>query len=897
MHHYLRPLLSPTSFALVGASERAGSLGRVLMENVAAAGYAGEFHVVNPSHRSLFGRKSWPSVAAIGKPVELVVIATPCAAVPRVIEDAARAKARAAILLTSAPSGNDTDARRWSRDVASLAAARGIRLVGPGAFGIVRTSIGLNCSYSDVEVLPGRLALVAQSGGVCTAMLDFARPGGIGFSTVLSLGGVLDVDFGELLDALLVDAETEGILLYVEQVHDARRFLSALRAAARTKPVVLLKSGRSTEAANPAGPSQDAVFDAAMRRCGTVRVRTYTQLFAAARLLATGRIPRGDRIAVVANGRGPTMLATDSARDAGIELAAFTPATIAVLDALLSDESPRGNPVDVRGDAPPERFAGAIRAVLDDPNVDAVVALHVPRPADSPTDAARAVAAVARTSGKPVLGAWLGAIERPEARDALEAGGIANFYTPENAVEAFAILASYRRHQELLLEVPPPQPELDPPDVATVARLRDANGDRRTLDPAELARLLRAFHLPAPRTARADTLAGARGIARRFGYPVSLEVDLSSTMPRPTMPRRASAPIADARALARAWRALSGDAASAGMRGPVHVVDAALADGAQTFAIRVSHDPVFGPVIALRAGSRAPADDSGRALALPPLNRRLALDLLAGVRQRGPGGGRTVADAPAEPLVRLLQQLSALVCLCPWVEALELDPVLVTPRAAAIVASRVAIDPRRKSRRGYAHMAIHPYPTEIAGTIAVRGAPPLEVRAIRPEDAELERRFVAGLSEESRYFRFFYRLHELTPQMLARFTQVDYDREMALVALAPDDSADGGRQFVGVARYIANPDGESAEFAVVIADDWHGRGVARGLMERLVACARKRGLLRMQGAVLRINHAMLRFTAAMGFSTEDDPEDPDQVIVTLPLARDPAATDAAAAIG
>ncbi|HET9341109.1 MAG TPA: GNAT family N-acetyltransferase [Casimicrobiaceae bacterium] len=880
MHHYLRPLLMPASFALVGASERPGSLGRVVMENVAAAGYQGTFHAVNPAHRTLLGRKSWPSVAAIGEPVEMVVIAVPCDAVPRVLDDAARAKAKAAVLLTAAPASNARESRRWSHDVAALAAKRGIRLVGPGAFGVIRTGIGLNASFSDVQVLPGRLALVAQSGAVCTAMLDFARPGGIGFSTVISLGGVLDVDVGELLDALLADGDTDGILLYVEDVHDARRFLSALRAAARTKPVVLLKAGRSLEA-HDGGPSPDAVFDAAMRRCGTVRVRTYTQLFAAARLLSIGRIPQGDRIAVVANGRGPAILAADSARDAGLELSVLGPATVAALDALLPDESARSNPVDVRGDAPPERLAGAVAAVLADEQVDAVVALHVPRPVDPPTDAARAVANVARGSRKPVLGAWLGAIERPEARDALEAGGIANFYTPENAVEALAYLASYRRHQELLLEAPPPQQDPDPPDADAVERIRQAIGDRRTLDASELATLLGAFHLPVPSLARVETLAEARALARRLGYPVSLAIDAPLPLPLPVR-----GPLADGRSLTRAWGALLEDARTAlpGGRwsGHVFVRKALRVEGGRELAIGIAHDETFGPVIAIGASTRAPLPPGPRALALPPLNRRLALDLIAGERRRT--AREAVATGDADALVRLLLQLSALVCACPWVRELDLDPVLVAPNAAVIGAARIGIDPRRRSRRGYGHMSIHPYPVELEGTIDARDSPPLVVRPIRPEDGAMEQRFVSGLSEESRYFRFFYRLHELTPQMIARFTQVDYDREMALVALAPDDAAPGAQKIVGVARYIANPDGESAEFAVVVADDWHGRGVARGLMTRLVASARRRGFARLEGAVLRANHAMLRFTNAFGFTTAKDAEDPEQVIVTLDLA-------------
>jgi acetyltransferase len=888
MHHYLRPLLKPASFALVGASERAGSFGRVVLENVAAAGYTGEFYPVNPAHRKLLGHRSWRSVHAIGKPVELVVIAVPCGAVPGVLEDAARARAKAAVLLTSAPAGDQAEAKRWSKEVAAIAAKHGIRLAGPGAFGVIRTDIGLNATVSDVPVLPGRLALIAQSGAVCTAMLDFAYPGGIGFSTVLSLGGVIDVDYGELLDALLADGQTDGILLYVEQVHDARRFMSALRAAARTKPVVLLKAGRSAEAVPVAGPTPDAVFDAAMRRAGTVRVRTYTQLFAAARLLASGRIPRGDRIAVVANGRGPALLAADSARDAGIPLAEFEPSTIAALDTILPEESDRGNPVDVRGDAPPERFAAAVGAVISDPEVDAVIALHVPRPVDPPTDAARAVAAVARGSHKPVLGAWLGAIDRREVRDALEAGGIANFYTPENAVEAFAFLASYRRHQELLLEVPPPMPDPEPADLAVVARLRDSVDGRRTLPASELSQLLAAFGLPVPKIERADTLAEAQAIARRFRYPVSLAVDAPVPLPLPTR-----GPIPNGRALAKAYGLLLDDARTLlhgpGWGGHVFVRKSPRIERARELAIGVAQDPVFGPVITYGTSIRPPLPATERAIALPPLNRRLAIDLVTGTRRLRNVGTGVASEAELDPLVRLLLQLSALVCACPWVHELELDPVLVAPGMAVIGAARIVVDPRRKAHRGYGHMAIHPYPTELEGTFPIKGGRTLAVRPIRPEDAEREKAFIAGLSEDTRYFRFFYRLHELTPQMLARFTQVDYDRELALVALAPTGAGDG-QKIVGVARSIRNPDGESAEFAVVVDDAWQGMGVARGLMKLLIDCARKRGLARIEGAVLRANHNMLRFTRSLGFSIADDPEDSEQVIVTLQLAGGGTAT-------
>ena len=413
MQHYLSPLLKPQSVALVGASDQAGSLGRTVYENILAGAFKGPVYAVNPNRRRVFGRRTYSSLGAIGEPVDLAVIAAPPAAVPGILDDP-KSQIRAAVLMSFPDTDNPSVGRAWSSDVLAIARRRGIRLVGPGAFGIVRTDIGLNATFCAPTALSGRLALVSQSGAVCTAMLDFATQMQIGFSTVTSLGGGIDIGFGELLDALVVDRGTDGILLYVEAVGAARPFLSALRAAARIKPVVVLKGGLAAEdgqaqrADRAPTVSRDAVFDAALKRAGTVRVHNYTQLFAAARILAMGRIPADDRLAIVANGRGPGLLAADGAAAAGVTLAHFAPATVDALSALLPPEIERSNPVDVRGDAPPSRLAAAVAATLADPGVDAVLVLHVPRPIIGAIESARAVAGVARGSDKPVLAAcWV----------------------------------------------------------------------------------------------------------------------------------------------------------------------------------------------------------------------------------------------------------------------------------------------------------------------------------------------------------------------------------------------------------------------------------------------------------------------------------------------------------
>jgi acetyltransferase len=798
--HYLHPLVEPASVALVGASEREDSLGRVVFERLLTSGYAGAIYAVNPRHDTILGRPAWPSLAAIGKPLDLVLIATPQPHVPEVLASASMAKV--AIVMTS-PGAIDTEASSaWSRELANAAKRSNVRVVGPGALGVIRPSNKLEATWCAPSALPGRLALIAQSGAVATALLDFAAPLRIGFSAVLSVGGAVDVGFGELLDLLLVDPQTDGILVHIEEIGDARPFLSALRAAARTKPVIVLKAGRSLEA--PATIRHDDVFEAALMRCGTIRVRTSMQLFAAARILARGRIPQGDRIAIVSNGRGPAVMAADTASDRRLALASFAEATRGKLDALLPDGAARVNPVDVHGDSAPSKLARAVGIVLDDPNVDAVVALHVPRPVTPALEAAHALAQTASAHPKPVVAAWLGAIERPDVQAALEAGRVANFYTPETAVEALSFLAKYRNNQAWLLEVPAPEPEPRAHDLSPLEALRARLGDtgRRELEGSEAAQVLAAF-----------------GFALK---PV----------------REAVSPALE---------------------------------------IGIATDRRFGPVIYVRP---APAHSlvQRSALMLAPLNARLAADLLA--QAASSTSVQQLEPALTDASIKALTQLSALACMLPWVCALRLHAAFTNGGRMHVTTASFDVDPQRKLMRGYPHMAIHPYPVELIGDVALRDGTLVHVRPIRPEDAGLEQAFVHGLSDEARYFRFFYRMNDLTPAMLARFTQVDYDRELALVAIV---DAATHPAFLGVARYIANPDRTSAEFAVVVADAWQHRGVARVLMHGLVVCAKRRGFERLEGTILRVNERMLAFVRALGFGVVDDPDDPSQVRATLQL--------------
>lgn len=874
--HALAPLLKPASVALVGATEREGALGCFVWRNLAAGGLRGELSAVNPRHAKIFGQRCYPRLGKLPRPPELAVIVTPARTVAGILEEAAGAGVRAAAILSSGFAEARGGGSALQDELLAIARRHGMRLLGPNCLGLMRTDVGLNATFSPAPALPGNLGLVSQSGALCTAILDWAQSAGVGFSSVVSLGGTADVDFGEVLDFLVADGATRAILMYVEGVHDARRFVSALRAAARAKPVIALKVGRfaagSRAASSHTGAlvGSDAVFDAALRRCGTVRVRSYTQLFAAARILAAAELPQGERLAILTNGGGPGVMAADCAAENGVPLAILSPQTIARLDRQLPAQWSRANPIDIVGDAQPQRFEDATAAALDDPGVDALLVMYSPVAMTSPAAAARAVVAAARRRAKPVLAAWLGAINPSETRTYLDAEGIANFYTPENAVEAFSFLSAYRRNQLQLLEAPGAlarSAQEPAPDLAAARAIRDgalAQG-RSTLTEHEAKALLRAFGVRVPPSPVVTTREAAVAAAREIGFPVALKVH-SPDITHKTEVGGVRLNLQDEAMVAGAFDGMLRSVRAA--RPQARIEGAVLQPmlryaHAREVLVGVVTDPVFGPVLSFGSGGISVEAVRDTALALPPLNAVLARELIERTRvSRLLGAYRDVPAADREALVALLAGVSEMVCALPWLKEMDLNPVFAHPGGAVIADARVIIDPARlETPPRYGHMAIHPYPAELEGELRLRDGTALTLRPIRPEDADLERRFFEGLSERSRYQRFLNQMAQLPPQMLARFTQLDYDRELALVALAP-----GGADFVGVGRYVPNADGETAEFALTVADAWQGRGVGRALLERLCECAREAGYRALYGHILNANQDMLGLAKNLGFA-------------------------------
>jgi acetyltransferase len=888
--HYLAPLFEPASVAVIGASETPGSVGTVLAQNMAAA-FRGPLHLINPKHGSIQGVTCYPAIGKAPR-VDLAVIATPSATVPGLIEECGEAGVRAAVVITAGFSEIGHQGARLERALLENARRYRLRVIGPNSLGVMRPDIGLNATFARGAALPGSLGLISQSGAVCTAMLDWARPNGIGFSSVVSLGGSTDVDFGEIVDYLVNDPKTEHILLYIEGVRDARRFVSALRAAARVKPVILMKVGR-----HPAGSravvshtgaivGADDVFEAVVRRAGVVRVTTIGQLVAAAQALATRLRPQGPRLAIVTNGGGPGVMAADRATDLGIPLAELAPQTIEALKTALPANWSHANPIDLIGDADAARYAAAVKACLADEGVDGVLAVLTPQAMTDPLQAAQAVIDASRGSSKPVLACWMGEEQVAPARRLLLASGIAVHRTPESAVEMFAHVSSFYRNQRMLLRTPGPLSHQAAPDVQGARAIVEnvLAEHRETLSEMESKALLAAFHIPIARTVVAHSPAEAMLIAQELGYPVAMKVD-SPEITHKTDAGGVRLNLGNAQAVRSAYQEIM-DAVAKGRPGAqVHgiAVEPMIAPpNGRELMVGVIRDPVFGPAITFGAGGIAVEVHHDRAVALPPLDGFLVDDLIRSTRvSKLLGAFRHLPPVNLKALEAVLLRVSEMVCELPSLAELDINPLIVDENGAVAADARVVVRRHAPTASPYGHMAIHPYPSEYVHRWQLPDGRVVTLRPIRPEDARIEEEFVKGLSAESRYFRFMDTMRELTPRMLVRFTQIDYDREMAFIAIIEE----AGREVeIGVTRYVTNPNRETCEFALVVTDAWHRHGLGRKLMELLIEIARARGLKVMIGHILADNRAMLELCGELGFAIAASPDDPLLRRATLALA-------------
>jgi len=883
-------LFHPRSVAVIGATDRPQSLGATIMNNLLQGGFSGPVWPVNPKRATVAGRVSHADVASLPQAPDLAVVCTPAATVPGIIDALGRCGTRAVVVITAGLSAAASPGGPSLRQ-AMLDAARPhlLRILGPNCVGLLVPGIGLNASFAHTAALPGPLAFISQSGALTTALLDWAKSRQIGFSHFVSLGDGSDVDFGDVLDYLGSDPGTRAILMYVESVREARKFMSAARAAARNKPVLLVKAGRAPAGAKAAAShtgalaGSDRVFDAAVRRAGMLRVDTLTDLFGAAETLARARPYKGERLAIMTNGGGAAVLAADALTLGGGTLAELSPATLQQLAEVLPATWSQGNPVDIIGDAPAERYVQTLRILLQDPAADAVLFMHAPTAIVPSAAIASACVPLMQAAAAPVLGCWLGGDTVQEARRTFAAAGIPTYETPEQAVAGFLQLSNFHRNQALLMETPTSVPQAFATDVAAARAViaQALAAGRDLLDEFEAKALLAAYGVPVVATRAVAGVAEAEAAAVEIGFPVVLKIlspDIShkSDVGGVALDLQTTAELTQAaRAMLRRVGELRPDAKVAGFT----VQSMVKRPHAHELIVGAATDPIFGPVILFGQGGVSVEVVGDRAVALPPLNLALARDLVAHTRvSKLLAGYRDRAAIDHDALHLVLLKVSQLVCDCPEVVELDINPLLADDRGVIALDARVRVQAAQGDAAS--RLAIRPYPAELEEWLAVGGRK-VFVRPVRPEDEPRLKAFFADAAPEELRLRFFMTRRELAHSELARFSQLDYDREMAFLAF-DDEAPNGARPMLGEVRVSADPDNQCAEFAIMLRADLQRQGLGRALMAKMIRYLQGRGTVALVGECLRHNRGMAGLAAAMGFRLQPA-EDGETISMTLDL--------------
>jgi acetyltransferase len=884
-------MYAPRSVALVGATAKSGAVGNVLLNNLLGGGLPGPVWAVNPKGGKIAGLDVHKDIASLPDAPDLAVVATPPQTVPGIIDELGRRGTRAAVVITAGFGELGEEGRALQAKMLEAAKPHLLRIAGPNCLGIMAPGNGLNASFGHVQPEKGNVAFVSQSGAIVTAVLDWATSRGIGFSHVASLGGMADVDFGDMLDYLAADPQTKSILLYIESITDARKFMSAGRQAARLKPVIVIKSGRHEAGAKAAAShtgalaGSDAVYQAAFRRAGMLRELGIEDLFDAVETLSTRSERRpilGERLGILTNGGGVGVLATDFLVDEGGRLAEISEETIAALDKVLPRTWSKANPVDIIGDADAERYAHGMEALLLDKGTDAVLVMNCPTAVVNNLSAAHAVIEQAEKSSKPVFTNWLGDKGARDARAAFQEHRIPTYDTPTGAVRAFMLHVRHNRNQRLLLEIPQAAPTRHEHDLKTARSLVEkALADKREwLSEAEAKHLLAAYGIPVVDTRIVSSSAEAAKVAEELGYPVALKI-LSPDITHKSDVGGVALGLESAEAVSEAASRMLSRVARFHPGAEIEgftVQQMVRKPDAFELILGIVDDATFGPVILFGQGGTAVEVVRDKAMALPPLNKVLADDLISRTRvSRLLEGYRGHAPADREGIAAALMALGDLAADNPEVAELDINPLWADGDGVVALDARVRIVPAKS--RGTSRFAIRPYPVSLEGELTDRDGRTYPLRPIRPEDAPLTDELLAHTDPEDVRLRFLSPLRKLPRQLAARLTQIDYDREMAFVVFT-----DGSRkEFGAVGRLSEDPNRERAEFAIIVRSDLHGHGLGYALMQRLIAYAKTRGIGEIFGHVLRENRGMLNMCDDLGFTRHPTPGDPSLVETRLAI--------------
>ncbi|EDY84244.1 acetyltransferase, GNAT family [Verrucomicrobiia bacterium DG1235] len=874
----LKRAFNPQSIAVVGATSKQGTVGRAFISNMVGSKYEGAVYPVNPKSRSMMGMKVYPKLSKIPDPIDLAIIATPPASVPALIEECGKCGIGAAVIVSAGFQEIGKKGEVLLRQVIRNAKKAKVRLIGPNCLGFIRPPIGLNASFSSAMALPGRLAFISQSGALCTAVLDWSIRENVGFSHFISIGSMADIGYHDLIDYLGQDPNTSSILIYMESIKDARRFISASRSIGKTKPIVVLKVGRSSEGAAAVSShtgslsGDDTLYEALFKRSGIARVDTVKELFNIAQNLSTQSLPQNDRLLIITNAGGPGILATDAHIKFNGQMASLSRSTIDKLNQVLPPAWSHGNPVDILGDSGVSRYKQAFEICLQEENADGILVVLTPQAMTNAYQIGKEIGALAKTTGKTVLASFMGAAEVERGTRVLEEMGVPVYDSPEEAVHCFNTMASYSRNQRLLAETPDSTPtDFKPhPNQARAIIKKAADSGRNILSEYEAKQFIAHYGIESTPHAVATTPAKASAAAAKLGFPVAMKI-LSPDIFHKTDVGGVQLHIRSQRAAATAYKQIIADVKA---KAPEARIDGVLVEKMVSkkyeLIIGSKRDKLFGPVIVFGMGGIGVEIFKDISVGIPPLNMALAKHMIEGTRiYKLLAGYRGMKAVDLTSLQFLLYRFSYMIMEFPEIQEIDINPLAIDETGSIALDAKIIIDPKARPTKSqpYSHLIISPYPIDWEKRIKSTKGKNVLMRAIRPEDEPLEAEMFRAMSTQTQRFRFFQLIKDITHEMLVRYTQIDYDREIAIIA---EISEKGEKKMAGVARIIADPYNDTAEYAVVVADPYQKQGLGAALTDHVLKLARQRRLSSIYAHFLPDNRIIRHVLEKRGFTTKSE---------------------------
>ena len=877
----IKRLFNPETIALIGATDEEGTAGRVLLENLLLSKGRNVF-AVNPNRKSVFNLDCHPAIGDISEKIDLAVIATPPQTVPGILEECGQAGSGGVIIISSGFREMGEEGKKLEEQLAEISRRCRMKIIGPECLGIIRPSIGLNASLLKVDAEKGNIALISQGGALGAAIFDWAMGAHIGFSLFVSLGSMIGLDFGDLIDFLGNDPYTRSIMLYMENVGDAKKFMSATRGFARSKPIMVVKPGRFSPkektALSHTGAlvDRDQVYDAAFKRAGVVRVKEVSDFFNTVRVLHSKHLPKGPRLAIVTNVAWVGVMATDALLESGGELAAFSEDTLQPLNSFLPPSWSKRNPIDILGDADVERYVRVMSLLLNDPRVDGMLIIFTPQMVATPEDLAEAVSQIAKKAWKPILTTWIGGRTVHPGREILLRNNVPTYETPEEAIKTYRYMFQYERNLGLLYETPA-ELALDqaPPKNNLKALIRRVAKEGRTiLNEEESKRFLLDYKIPTVNARMTHNVEGAISLAKFIGYPVVLKI-LSPDISLKSDVGGVITGINSAERLgieyAKLMKNIADHAPEAKITGVtvqkmIEKIDYEIILGAKK-------DPVFGPIVLFGMGGTSVQIFKDYAIGLVPLNQTLARRLMEETEvYRMLQGHRGKPPADLRQLEQILVSFSNLIADFPEIAEMDINPIAISDGKPQALDARIIIDRDylgHNSPSSYPHLVITPYPTRLVMNWTLADGTEVLLRPIKPEDEPLKFELLTSVSEDTLKGRFFQKITNITHEMLLRLCNIDYDREIAIVAEIKKDQK---KKLIGTGTLIIDPNFETGEFAILVHDDFQGKGLGYKLLDTIIGIAQEKGLERFFGLVLSGNKKMINLTRKLGFTVEDLPD-------------------------